>query len=67
MKRSEAISIIANVLYECGEFHDVATEKADKLLKQLCDLGMLPPAVVCYTDTDSGRTLVTEECKWEAE
>lgn len=50
MKRSEAINIIANFLYELNVDAEDCNEKAEPILKALEEAGMLPPDCNFYND-----------------
>ena len=57
MKRSNVLSYIANIVYECGLDPEEADETALLILDRLEYMGMLPPNI--------GE--IHDDCRWEPE
>jgi hypothetical protein len=52
----------------CGDQCCDTDEKMySNILKDLEDMGMLPPVTTTYVDQPLGNTLCSEECVWDTE
>ena len=67
MKRSEAVSIIANRMYESGVDSEDADLVASSIMKELEDAGMLPPDHYNGVDGAGGCFIPDPLNTWEPE